>query len=111
MSEPRSELARYAFGYSDKKPGWLFWLIHLAMVAFVLWAFLGGHAQAQPHCFSIWHFKNAQRCGGNNRPPVVSIAKRATAPAPAGVPLPGPSFDIPLPDPDPATTALKAQMQ
>ena len=84
MSEPRSELARYAFGYSDKKPGWLFWLIHLAMVAFVLWAFLGGHAQAQPHCFSIWHFKNAQRCGGNNRPPVVSIAKRATLPRDLG---------------------------
>ena len=111
MSEPRSELARYAFGYSDKKPGWLFWLIHLAMVAFVLWSFLGGHAQAQPHCFSIWHFHERQRCGGNNRPPVVSIAKRETVPAPAAISVPGPSFDLPLPDPDPATTALRERLQ
>jgi|HubBroStandDraft_6_1064221.scaffolds.fasta_scaffold43001_9 hypothetical protein len=109
MSEPRSELARYAFGFSDKKPGWLFWLIHLAMVAFVAWAFLGGHAQAQ-HCYSIWHFHEAQRCGGNNRPPVVSIAKREPVPAQLP-PMPGPSFDIPLPDPDPATTALRERLQ
>jgi hypothetical protein len=109
MSEPRSELARYAFGYSDKKPGWLFWLIHLAMVAFVLWAFLGGHAQA--HCYSVWKYPHAQRCGGSNRPPVVmSIAKRMTVPV-AALPTPGPSFDIPLPDPDPLTTVLRERLQ
>lgn len=34
--EPRSELARYAYGYSDKKPGWTYWLIVLGMVAFCL---------------------------------------------------------------------------
>ena len=108
MSEPRSELARYAFGYSDKKPGWLFWLIHLAMIAFVAWAFLGGHAQAR--CYSIWKYPHAQRCGGNS-PPVVRIAKRMTVPAAQPPSQPGPSFDLPLPDPDPATTALKAQLQ
>ena len=108
MSEPRSELARYAFGYSDKKPGWLFWLIHVAMVAFVLWTMLGGHAQA--HCYSIWKYPNAQRCGGGNRPSVVRIAKRETVPV-VVPPAPGPSFDLPLPDPDPLTTALKAQLQ
>jgi hypothetical protein len=109
MSEPRSELARYAFGYSDKKPGWLFWLIHLAMVAFITWTMLGGHAQA--HCYSVWHYKNAQRCGGNSPPVVRDIAKRMTVPATAPPQVPGPSFDIPLPDPDPLTTALKAQLQ
>jgi hypothetical protein len=107
MSEPRSELARYAFGYSDKKPGWLFWLIHLAMVAFVLWALFGGHAEA--HCFSIWHFKEPQRCG-ITRPPVVRVAKREAVPVQLP-PKPGPSFDIPLPDPDPATTALRERLQ
>ena len=107
MSEPRSELARYAFGYSDKKPGWLFWLIHLAMFAFVAWTMLG-HAQA--HCYSVWHFKQAQRCGGNNRPPVVSIAKRETVPAELP-PSPGPSFDLLLPDADPAMTALRERLQ
>ena len=110
MSEPRSALARYAFGYSDRKPGWLFWLIHLAMIAFIAWAFLGGHAQA--HCYSVWKFPHAQRCGGSNRPPVVrGIAKRMTAPVVSPSGAPGPSFDIPLPDPDPATTALRERLQ
>jgi hypothetical protein len=110
MIEPRSDLARYAFGYSDKKPGWLFWLIHLAMVAFIAWFLLGGHAQA--HCFSIWKYPHAQRCGGSNRPPVASsIAKRMTVPAGRTQPPPEPSFDIPLPDPDPLTTALRMQLQ
>jgi hypothetical protein len=109
MSEPRSELARYAFGYSDKKPGWLFWLIHLAMVAFVLWAMFGGHAEA--HCYSIWKYPEAQRCGGSNRPPVVKgIARRMTVPA-VLPPMPGPSFDIPLTDPDPATMVLRERLQ
>lgn len=34
--EPRGELARYAFGYSDKKPGLAWWLIHGAMIVFVV---------------------------------------------------------------------------
>jgi hypothetical protein len=76
--------------------------------AVLLLALLSSPADA--HCFSVWHFKQAQRCGGNNRPPVVSIAKRETVPAQLP-PMPGPSFDLPLPDPDPATTALKAQLQ
>ena len=79
------------------------------MRALLLLALLSSPADA--HCFSVWHYKNAQRCGGNNQPPVVSIAKRATVPAVAPPHAPGPSFDIPLPDPDPATTALKAQLQ
>lgn len=28
---PRSELARYAYGYSNKKPGWTYWLIQAAI--------------------------------------------------------------------------------
>lgn len=36
MSEPRSELARYAFGYSDKKPGKVYWFITIALVLFAL---------------------------------------------------------------------------
>lgn len=35
--EPRGELVRYAFGYSDKKPGWAWWAIHAGMLAFVLY--------------------------------------------------------------------------
>jgi hypothetical protein len=35
--EPQSDLARYAFGYSDRKPGWLFWAIHVAMIVGVLY--------------------------------------------------------------------------
>ena len=35
-AEPKSKLARYAYGYSDEKPGWLFWAIHAAMVAFII---------------------------------------------------------------------------
>lgn len=33
---PRSELARYAFGYSDKKPGLAYWLIIAGMVLYIL---------------------------------------------------------------------------
>lgn len=36
--EPRSTLARYAYGYSDKKPGWVFWLILVGMVVYVLYS-------------------------------------------------------------------------
>ncbi len=41
---PRSEWARYAYGYSDKKPGWSFWLIHIGMVAFVVYFAVTGQA-------------------------------------------------------------------
>jgi hypothetical protein len=36
-NEPKSELARYAFGYSNKKPSLTYWLILAAMVVFVLY--------------------------------------------------------------------------
>jgi hypothetical protein len=32
---PRSELARYAFGYSDEKPSLTYWLIIAAMFGYV----------------------------------------------------------------------------
>ena len=35
---PRSELARYAYGYSDKKPGWTYWVILAGMIAFCLYS-------------------------------------------------------------------------
>lgn len=34
--EPRGELGRYAFGYSDQKPGVAFWVILAVMVAYIL---------------------------------------------------------------------------
>jgi hypothetical protein len=37
VKEPLSEHARYAYGYSDKKPGWTWWLVHIALVLFVLY--------------------------------------------------------------------------
>lgn len=37
---PRSEHARYAFGYSDKKPGKMWWAIHVGMVIFVVCKFV-----------------------------------------------------------------------
>lgn len=35
---PKSELSRYAFGYSDKKPGWLYWSVIAGMVLFIIFA-------------------------------------------------------------------------
>jgi hypothetical protein len=33
MSEgPKGELARYAFGYSNKKPGKAWWIIHAVII-------------------------------------------------------------------------------
>ena len=58
--EPKSELARYAFGYSDKKPGLLSWLILAAMFAFVLWAMLSPAFAC--HRFSVWKYPYPQRC-------------------------------------------------
>jgi hypothetical protein len=61
--EPRSKLARYAYGYSDEKPGWLFWAIHVGMIAFIIWTFATSPAPAC-HRFSIWKYPFAQpRCG------------------------------------------------
>lgn len=34
---PKSDWARYAYGYSDKRPGFAFWAIHAGMVAFIIW--------------------------------------------------------------------------
>jgi hypothetical protein len=36
---PKSEFARYAFGYSDRKPGATYWLIVGGMTAFVIYQF------------------------------------------------------------------------
>lgn len=33
---PKSELARYAFGYSDKKPGVTYWAIQIVVTLFAL---------------------------------------------------------------------------
>lgn len=35
--EPRGELARYAFGYSDRKPGVVWWLILIIMILYILY--------------------------------------------------------------------------
>lgn len=40
MDEPESDLARYAYGYSDKKPHWSLWLILGVMVACVVFPFV-----------------------------------------------------------------------
>jgi hypothetical protein len=50
--EPKSELARYAFGYSDKKPGRLFWAIHVGMVAYIALAMIHP-AFAGTHCREV----------------------------------------------------------
>jgi hypothetical protein len=41
--EPRSELARYAFGYSDKKPGRTFWVSLTIMVVYILYKAISIH--------------------------------------------------------------------
>jgi hypothetical protein len=53
--EPKSELARYAFGFSDKKPGKLFWAIHAGMVIFIVWSFW-----SQAHAAEMCDFEH--RC-------------------------------------------------
>lgn len=35
--EPRGELARYAFGCSDKKPGLAAWLVLVSMLVYVIY--------------------------------------------------------------------------
>jgi hypothetical protein len=82
--------------------------LRVSLAAFLTLA-VASPASAQ-HCYSIWKFHEPQRCGGNNRPPVVRIAKRETVPV-LYPPTPGPSFDLPLPDADPAMTVLKERLQ
>lgn len=41
MDGPKSDWARYAFGYSDKKPGASFWIIHAWLLALALWFVFG----------------------------------------------------------------------
>lgn len=36
---PRSSFARYAFGWSDKKPDWVDWAIIGGMVAYIVYRF------------------------------------------------------------------------
>jgi hypothetical protein len=78
---------------------------------------------AQAHCYSVWRYPRAQRCG-IDRPPVAIRSEHGAAMAAAPVlsgatvgsaalakrvePSPGPPFDLQLPDADPATTALRA---
>jgi uncharacterized membrane protein YgcG len=33
--EPQSKAMRYAYGYSDEKPGLFFWILHIAMILFI----------------------------------------------------------------------------
>ena len=40
---PRSELARYAYGYSNEKPGVVYWLIVAAMFGYVAVRFAMGY--------------------------------------------------------------------
>lgn len=43
--EPRDPLSRYAFGYSDEKPGWGFWVLVGLMTAWVVYKLVSvGHA-------------------------------------------------------------------
>jgi hypothetical protein len=60
-NEPKGELARYAYGFSDKKPSRLFWIIHIAMVIYILWYGIA-HA-AICHHYSRWHYPWPQHCG------------------------------------------------
>ncbi len=39
--EPQSSFVRYAFGYSDKKPGPIFWIILAGMIAYIVWEVAG----------------------------------------------------------------------
>ena len=39
--EPKSELARYAFGYTNKKPHWTYWLVIGIMATVALVGCLG----------------------------------------------------------------------
>lgn len=73
MEGPRSDWARYAFGYSDKKPGKWFWIIHGALLAFAL-----------SSMFSITYGKTIHRDGGGF---IVEYAKEANRLARTGEPV------------------------
>lgn len=48
---PRSEFARYAYGYSDQKPGWTYWLILAGMIAYCLYSMVSiSWAMGAPTC-------------------------------------------------------------
>lgn len=55
---PKSDLARYAFGYSDKKPGKSFWIIHLILVLIILFGLSGCDDPA----FNVWVGNQRQEC-------------------------------------------------
>lgn len=38
--EPKSPLTRYAFGYSDQKPGKIYWLVQLAVCGLAIYFIL-----------------------------------------------------------------------
>lgn len=43
-NEPRDELARYAFGYSDQKPSRTWWIIQIIMCGVALYGLrVGNH--------------------------------------------------------------------
>lgn len=91
--EPKSELARYAFGYSDKKPGWGYWLIHLAMLAVIILLAFMSYASAC-HRFSVWKYPFPQRCSVR---PVSYIAPPAPDKDRSWFVDIAPEPDIPLP--------------
>ena len=93
---------------------------HCDAVALALALALATSGSASAHCFAVWRYPRAQRCG-ITRPPVARIAQRAAAPVLRVLePSPGPSFgatvdsaksfDLPMIDADPAKTALRAQL-
>jgi hypothetical protein len=95
--EPRSELARYAFGYSDQKPSWRFWAIQLAMLAFVIWTLATTPAPAS-HCpfGQLWRVRLGQCVGLHSRlaaevwrsPRHIAYREMVPAPAPPSAPAP-----------------------
>ena len=89
MDEPQSELARYAFGFSDKKPSWLFWAIQAVMLAFVLWAIFSPAFAC--HKFSVWKYPWPQSCRVTAlAPPMIRSRARLelVLPAPREILLP-----------------------
>jgi hypothetical protein len=42
MNEPRDEFTRYAFGFSDRKPGLAWWLVQAAVCALALYGCVQG---------------------------------------------------------------------
>jgi hypothetical protein len=94
-SEPQSELARYAYGFTDQKPSWRFWAIQLAMLAFVIWTLATTPAPAA-HCRAgqLWRIRLGECVGLHSRLAAEiwrsprRIAYREVVPAPAPAPPP-----------------------